>query len=747
VFYNNYISWNIFHSPVSAKIFTSVILLFPIFFNGVNMGNENNTKNRRKSNIIGLILFFFSTLIILAGYLPEALSWEDTPFITAQYALIFTGICITVLIAASFIISLFPRRISVDKKVLVNLGLIAVAFGISGITGLVFQNEISFIDAIYKTFQLFVGEFGDISYKADSFPLLLNISRFLALFVTFGAITVLVLREKISQLSIRLFYRDVVIISDSLDKRITALSKKLSETNRKIVIGLIKPTQEISFGSNEQVPVIEFDVDKTLSRGLNYCNVKRSKCIYLFCNNTADNIILYRAVRQLLNNKKRVKIKSEQNAVDNDVPTLAKDAVNLLYSSLANHHKIKFSRPKVKQKIIKCFIQYKTYSEKEYYSIDNSLSGESGRLETYFINPDINALRQMISSIELRNLVNIKNRATADDVISRMNSIKIGIAGSGMLLESAAYEIPRLCSFSDSEKLELHFIGDISDTIRLKATLSNSRLGGCITVHNVNLNSSNSSIPELDILFICSKSEMQIKTIIHSVFQLGLYRNLKELLILTEGNRIEFDILHKYISNLAGQFPFVGDTVFSSIHLGNTVDLIMSIDDFYSAYGPDIHSVHEAYKKSISKGLISDFNKLPEELIESNLLTSIHNHLILGMLSSLFLESSEDTIKLSEFEKIIEHLAAVEHERWYRERLLQGYILSDSHDYLLNKNPYLKHWTFLDEDMKQKNKLYLLNTLQIQHDKQTALIFDVYMPNLISQLRYSPDFERSKNEL
>ena len=263
------------------------------------MNTVNNIKKRRKSRFIGILLFLCSSIVILAGYLPEALSWSDTSYVTTDYALLFTGICIVILVCSSFIISLFPRRISIDKKILINLGLIAVAYGITGITGLVFKNEISFVDALYKTFQLFVGEFGDISYEAGSFPLLLNISRFLALFVTFGAITVLVLREKISQLNIRLFYRDVVIITDKIDKRLTALADKLNDSGRKIVMGIIKPTQEITFQSNEQIPVIEFDVDKTLSRGLHFCNVKNAKCIYLFCENTSDNIVLLRNVNEL----------------------------------------------------------------------------------------------------------------------------------------------------------------------------------------------------------------------------------------------------------------------------------------------------------------------------------------------------------------------------------------------------------------------------------------------------------------
>ena len=350
----------------------------------------------------------------------------------------------------------------------------------------------------------------------------------------------------------------------------------------------------------------------------------------------------------------------------------------------------------------------------------------------------------MVSGINLRNLIKTSDLTSAQDIISRMKELRIGIAGSGALLESAAYEIPRLCSFSDAEILELFFIGGISDSIRLKAAISNSLMSGSVKVKEINLNAGAAENNRLDLLFICSESEMQIKSIVHSVFQSGLYRHIKELVILTEGNKIEFEILYKYISNLAGQFPFIGDNAFSSIYLGNTVELIMSIDDFYNSYGPDIHSVHEAYNNSISNGLINDFNKLPEELIESNLLTSIHNHLVLGLLSALFPDSNNDSVSVGDFERIIEYLAAVEHERWYRERLMQGYILSDSHDYLLNKNPYLKHWSSLDNDIKQKNKSYLLNALQTQYEKQVALIFDVFLPDLVRNLRYTPDNEGIK---
>ena len=711
------------------------------------MDKRINLRSRRRSNFIGFILFFFSSLIILAGYLPEAVSWKDTPFVTSDYALLFTGICMVILISSSFVISLFPRRISIDKKILVNLGLIAVAFGITGITGLVFQNQISFVDAIYKTFQLFVGEFGDISYSTGTFPLLLNISRFLALFVTFGAITVLVLREKISQLNIRLFYRDVVIFTDNIDKRISALADKIGESGRKIVIGLIKSSQEISFKSNESVPVIEFDIDKTLLRGLAYCNVSHAKCIYLFCNNTSDNIILFRSVSDQFSKPGKSRADTAKKEDLPETEDTYDERLENLYSSLANKYQSSPDKKKRKRKNVKCFIQYKSYSEKEYYSIDNSLAEKSSRLETYFINPDINALRQMISGINLRNLLNLKDTKDAGEIVKRMNSLKIGIAGSGILLENTAFEIPRLCTFSNAESIELYYVGGITGAIKLKALMSNSNIGDSVVINEANLNSKNISIPDLDLLFICSDSEIQIKSIVHSVFQMGLHSHIKEMLILTEGNRIEFDILQKYISNLAGNYPYSGGNSYSTIYIGNSVDLIMSIDDFYNAYGPDIHSVHESYRLAMNNGLLSDFNKLPEELIESNLLSSIHKHLLLGMLSSLFPDSEKDIIPKGGFIEVIDHLAAVEHERWYRERLMQGYILSESHDYLLNKNPYLKHWSGLDNEMKQKNKSYLINAIKMQHDKQIAFIHDVFMPNYIKQLRYSTEEGDSQDDI
>lgn len=693
-----------------------------------------------------LILFVIEAIIIIVCCLIEFSILRNVNNITASKTLLLTGISIIIILLSSFILLLFIKQLSYDKKILIALGFVAIALGILGYSDLIIKNNLSIIDALYRTFQLFVGEFNDIPHEPGKFPIMLNISRFLALFVTFGTIAILLLREKITQLNIRFFYHDVVIITNEIDKTITSLAGKLNDSERKVIIGLLKPTQDAHIRSNEHIPIIEFDIEKTLEKGLNYCNISKTRCIYLLCTNTSDNIVLYKAI-QLICGLPKQKLLSENPIEPDNLNCSTDELIDNFHEAL---HKgfTRIEQTDCKKKFIKkCFIKYNTTAEKEFFSNDSSLINESN-LETYFINPYSNALRQMISRIDLWNLINNHLPTKMASICDALGSINIGISGSGPLLESTIEEIIHLGTFGISTKPEFHFIGSNSYPKSILSESTKSTFDKVLTSSFLDIDSLPANPTPIDLLFICSENEILIKLILHKLFQTNFHLNLKEVIILTENNGIEYSLLKKYIVNLADHCLIYDEkprSNITNIYFSNTSDLLMSIDEFYNLFGPDIRHVHDSYRRSISNGTLEDFKKLPELLIESNLLASIRNQLILDMLKNAVKSICEKTFVSKEsLIEIFWYLAQSEHERWYMERLIHGYILAECHDYLLNKNPNLKHWSQLTPAMKEENFAYLLNTLFNQLKKHKPDESAEYISSLISTI--SINFEGKKDK-
>ncbi len=683
-----------------------------MLIHGVTMNLKKRKRIRTKGRAVCFIFFLATTIILIAGFLLEALTWVDTSFVTALYAQLFVGICILLMIFFSLLLCIYFERLTLEKKILIMLGFIAISFGIIGIAGLVFQNEISFVDALYKTFQLFVGEFGDISFEVGTFPLYLNIARFLALFVTFGTIVVLLAKEKLIQLSIRFAYKDTVIITDGISQRISAIIGRLHDDNRRLVIGLIDTSlSSVDIVQGENAPVVSFNIDKDLQKGLYACNIKKAGCIFLLCSNTSDNIRIY---RDLLPIQKKNYNKQVIDSIKNhDSKTLSPADIYTDFRNALNKPIVSLKSSKKRNKKI-CYIQYTQTSDKEYYSLDESLAARTDAFETYFINLTDTAIRQMISRISLHNLVTGNSGLSLDNPINRMRELKIGVAGSGELFYSSLKEISQLCIFTDKTPLTIYNLYDKSSSNSTRGITAKGLLKPLLDMVDLPVPPVTAFSSEPDLLFICSEDVIEIRSILHSVFQSGISASIREYVILTECGSVDMDIMKKYIDTLASSCRAnigkhsspPGGAV---IRLGNVIDLIMTIDDFYKAYGPGFRAVHNAYKSAMQNGKLDDFNKLPEIFIESNLLNSIHSSLSLEL--TVLLNSKDPDIITDEY---LEFLAATEHERWFNERSLRGFVYSEETDYMLNLNSYLKHWPRLGTDKQNNNIRYVLEGFKTQ---------------------------------
>ena len=682
------------------------------------MKKRNTTSKMDSTRLVCLTFFIIEIIIIVLCYFIESSSWQNTIAITAAYAKIFTGCCMLCILSLSFLVCIYFRNLSLDKKILILLGLLSIALGILGISGLVFKNEISFIDAIYKSFQLFVGEFGEVSYKVGTFPVLLNISRFLALFVTFGAITILILKEKLYYLSIRLFYKDIIIITDNINQLATSLIDKMVCKGHKVIVGLIDSKNNTSNSTDGNVPFIDIDMEKHLSTDLLRCNIKKAKCIYLMCDETSLNLKLFRNIQLLLPDIGEEQLEKPGTRQFQEKKSSNKELADE-FISIINSRRSPFvsTASKVSKKVI-CYIQYQNDTERDFYSMDEHLIKRSDSIETYFINITDNAIRQMLNEISLKRVSGFKKVSDSQTSLDNLKRVKIGVAGSGNLLMRTIYEISRIFVFDIKTPLEIYLLNSDSEP-----TFKNKKLYDLIKFKNTSINELSKSDIKIDLLFISSTSEIDIKNLLYLIFQNNLNDCIKEFLVLTEGNNTEFKILQKFISSLTAPYRNkITSGSDSVINLANTVDLAFTIDDFYNKYGPTSREIHKAYLSAMKSGIMIDFNKLPETLTESNLLNSIHNKLILDYLIDLPLSAGVDYYSLIEF------FAACEHERWFNERYLQNFIYSEKQDYLLNKNSSLLHWNHLSETKKDSNIRYVIKSLMTQYERNLSENDSMYMP-------------------
>ena len=222
--------------------------------------------------------------------------WYDTEFMSVKNAMLFSGIIHIAIILISLLIIIYFRQIAFEKKVLIMLGAFAISIGTIGLTDLVFEYNLTFFDILYKSIQFFVGEFEYTALFNKPVPLLVNMARFIALFVTFGTIFTLILKQKIFLLNIKLFYRDVVIITNKPEGYINDFANKFVRNNRKVIIAYTSNNELINKIVSGGIAIIPIDISKNMKMDLNNCNVKNAKNIYLLCNNTKDNIKLIKAV-------------------------------------------------------------------------------------------------------------------------------------------------------------------------------------------------------------------------------------------------------------------------------------------------------------------------------------------------------------------------------------------------------------------------------------------------------------------
>ncbi|MBN2557629.1 MAG: hypothetical protein JXB33_02615 [Clostridia bacterium] len=667
------------------------------------MGFINKRGYGDKERLVCLLAFLIESVIIAACYFLLASSWSDTVYMSVALAMIFTGACMLVMITGGFLVCMFFMQLTVEKKILIMTGLTAAGLGILGFSPAVFDGRISLLDSVYKSFQLFVGEFGDTAFEPGGFPLLLNIARFLALFVTFGTIIAIILKQNILRLNIRLFYRDIVIISDTYDGYAADLANEFTGSGRRTVIGCTSTDDSGSLIYGGKIPLVAIDLNRTLLTDLRTCNIRKAKIIYLLCAQTSDNIRLVKAIRTILGDGKTmasphpVKPGGGVDSVDLSSGEMIRKYIGLA-SGLADAQNKSEEKSIPGQTI--CYISYGSDGEKEFYSLDDVFLERTGRLTTYFINTHEICIKQMLAEYSLADTLEITGGTTSHDLIEKLNDAGIAVAGSGPLLGHVIPEIARNCVFNLITPMKiLNLVRHSSDEI----PVSWHSMRNIVKISSVALRDFKSRDIRLNLLFIASDNANEIRLMLHDIYQFDVQRNIREILILADTGPAEYLILDRYIESIAR------DNSLPRIKLKRTKDLLITIDYFYKKYGPASEDVHTAYKKAMSGNNLRNFSKLPEIFIESCLLSSIHiSHI--NEIAQLAIKAfgAEETNRIHE---ILMYLAATEHARWFNERSLKGCIHSEEQDHLHDRNPNLLPWEMLSDGQKEANVRYVMSSL------------------------------------
>ncbi len=676
---------------------------------------KNNKNHFNREHAICYLGFAAEFIIIAFCYAFRAVAWADSAYMTAVAAMIQSGAILLILLTASLLVCIFFSGQTAENKFLFMIGCIAVSLGILGYSESVMQGKLTFLDATYRSIQFFVGEFDSGIFTR--IPPFINAARFLALAVTFGAIGIILLKKKIYCWNIRLFYKDIVIITDRPEAYITDLAKKFTNDNRKVVIGYTAndgPSDRMLEGN---IPSVTIDINKDISFGLNACNIKNARNIFLLCEATEDNIKLLKAIYPMFRELKKP-ASANTGAKDERKPPAAIDDLIQTYCDLVKSEP-REAAPAVELRQNKtiCYVRYQTDQEREYYSIDDVFTNRIDNFDTYFINIYDISVRQMLTRISAKTTLGISSPAPAESVKEKLDAVRIAVAGSGEILSRTVLEIAKNCVYNDRSPMKIyHLTGD--GTPRRESAFP-SRLDELVEVETVTARQLRERSETINLLFVSTTDEKEVRMVLQDVFQYDLQDHIREYMILTKGDTVEYDILHTYINTLLR--PYVtGKKAFvhgATMHISRIVNLMLTIEQFYRRFGPTSREIHEAYKRAIVNDELCNFNDLPEIYIDSNILSALHNNFIMEIVNAAIKSQGSDVACGDSIRELFEYLASTEHERWYNERRLQGCIYSEEQSRIYHKNSNLLHWNALSKKQKEGNINYVVGALIAQYQK------------------------------
>ncbi|MBS7528280.1 hypothetical protein KHM83_16445 [Fusibacter paucivorans] len=662
---------------------------------------------------------------------------------------------VLVFAAAEYIILILAKRISIEKRILVSLWV--VTFFINMIAILTLEVKIAFQDAIYSAMLLFLGEWHiDEQIEINH---LLSVGRFLALFVASGSIVIVLLHQKLRYFLIRSFYKDVVIISDRPEGYITDLAKTLSRKapfNKKVVIGYTDIIDFSKVNQDGEIPHVYINIydDKRLIKSLEACNISNAKTVYLLCDLTEKNVQIAKMIYKNYYRTKSEKLafQMKKDILEAQVQCENKDAGNLKKEIKAIIKKT-WGAGNGESKL--CYIQYKTDEERNFYSYDPAFNQINREFNTCFINPYDISIRQMIASSKIGSSLSKiifcddadvakHEKITFEKFKSSLEDINILVAGSRQLLRRTFFEISRIAIYNTQLPYTVYYLDynvcDMSD----EAILNNINIGinpEHFKVVPIKPDKVVTELAHIKQFYISSTSEPEIRRIIEKACQTNIVQNTEEIFVTTKGNDSEYGILTNYINAIITQGS-LGKECNPAVYISRVTDLIIQFDAFYKQFGPKAIDVFINYMTNTKINAnhqfeVASLDKLPELFKDSSLMSVLHTEFIYDLMDSLAdcVDFNCGTKECLE-NQFTEYLSITEHNRWFNERSLQGYVYAEIKNSLLNMNPSMKKWDDLDMEHRELHKRYVMPMLSEGFLTRTRQKYENHLIKCIKSVSY-----------
>ncbi len=639
---------------------------------------------------------------------------------------------ISLVFAASEAWVLFrDKHTHLERRLIYSAWIFVLTFNVLSIISR--DSQTAFGEVVYKAILLFMGEWSFSDTVSSLEPL--GIGRFLALIVTSGSVLIVLLREKFIYWKIRRFYSGSIIISDTPEGYIMDLAKSImaqeGDDNR-VVIGYTSPVDHQYKNKDSAVPIISINVEdeKSLNFGLEACNIENAKTIYLLNSETEINVQIAKQIYKLYHEEESQRlVKNMKDSIEN----IQKKHLNNNESALRNELK----------KVIKnvwgqgtgesklCYIQYRTDEERNFYSFDEAFNHINRNFNTCFINPYDISIRQMISCSKIGKSISVNDidqqvecmqaSITKEQaLIKTLENTRILVAGSRQLLRRTLFEISRIAIYNNTLPYTIYYLdcnvsgmdeSAIDKLIDLKIDERH------FSIQRIKPESVVTDLGRIKQFYISSTSESEIRRLIEVSFQHGIGNITDEIFITTKGSDSEYEILNNYIKALFNK-DIIGDRFKHTVYISRVTDLLIRFQDFNKKFGSKTVDVFINYILNASidennKITSTRFDRMPEIFKDSTLMSVLHDEFLMDVIERL--DGHVDFSVNGDLEnasEAIKYLSVTEHNRWFNERSLQGYMYHPEKNHLINKNPSLREWKLLTEELRKTHNDYIIPTLK-----------------------------------
>lgn len=511
---------------------------------------------------------------------------------------------------------LFNRPQWRTRYVVIVLGVFSVYMGWIGL----FYNpsmELSLADSIYQALALFSFS----SEKAVSgVPVTLNIARFSAPLTLIALVILTFGKSFIDRMKVRLFYKNHVIVC-GLGGKGLRFARSINDKKDKVVVIEINP-------HNDEISRI------------------RDEGIIVIVGNATDLHVLLDA--------------GISNA-SNIIGVTGNDDVNIEIAAKAHQYKTNQSKDDIK--ILYCYVELQDTNKQKIFRRHQLF----GTLKSNFDGRIID-----INNIGMRNILN--SYPPDQYAVGKFGReylfeepVVIAVAGEGTMCIAMLKQICALCHYPNMQKNVVHVLTPNQDNLQAQILNEIPVIRNLIDLVICDIRDQEKvlGLKKLSILYICFDDHIQGYRYLMQALQQEIDKHAKVLLAIPQYSTLS-DLLQE--SDLTEKFK--NQVTFYQLYDQICNDSIIkggNSDELAGEFHKDYCEKHD--KQSLNRNTVP-WESLEEEIRDSNRNQVEHMHIKLRVYG-IDEELTEEQVEI---------LAHMEHNRWYAEKRLEGYVLGHRDD-------------------------------------------------------------------